>query len=293
MDDQKQALTRVLKDLQQSGPPPTDKKKQRKRVNSGAKGDGWENLVAKLFSRRFKRDFSKMPDSGARGTTGKLDPRAKEVLTSDIICPEGFVWTVECKKGYDIDLWSIYGCHLFKGRKKDVDLLEYFTSQALNEALSVNKKPIVIYRKDNRPAIAMLKIDTGGDEIFNCIKPEIYAVWDGWYIISLYELLKAPNELFFTPESCPEDIPVDWDQLEGKFNKVVNVDTQARKTWKKALLEVNVDGLGLRELMKMPEGHVMRQQTMPVPFESISIDEFIAKYKQIDENILKIKRLVK
>jgi hypothetical protein len=291
--EQKTSLNQVLQDLQASGPPPTDKKK-RKRVNSGAKGDGWENMVARLFSRRFNRDFSKMPDSGARGTTAKLDLRAKEVLTSDIICPEGFTWTVECKKGYDIDLWSVFGCHLFKGRKKDVDLIEYFTTQALTEALSVGKKPCVIYRKDNRPAVAMIKIDVGGDEVFKAIKPDIYAVWNGWYVISLYDLLQAPNELFFTPELCPQEIPANWDQPEGKAQKTCGSETiQARKTWKKALLELNVDGLGLRELMKMPQGHTMRQSIMPYPFEPITIDDFIVKYHQPDEALTKIKRLIK
>jgi hypothetical protein len=281
----------VLDNLQVNGPPPGDGVKKKRRVNSGSKGDGWENMVARLLTRRFEREFSKMPDSGARGTASKLDPRAKEVLTSDIICPEGFLWTLECKKGYDIDLWSVFTNHVFRGRKKDVDLIEYFTTQALNEARSVGKKPCVIYRKDNRPAVAMVHRNYGGDEVFNVLKPTIYLVWNEWYIISLYELLVCPNEMFFTPETCPAEVPVGWDKVGGS-SRVDDDKAKRRRVWMTALAQVNIDGLGIRELLKMPHGHAMRQNMMPEPFDPVTVDEFIAEYQQPDEAIKKVKRLI-
>lgn len=74
--------------------------KPKKRKNSRAKGNAFENKIAKQLNERFNTtDFSRTPGSGAFATTHKLPKHLQ--LHGDLITPQGFAFIVECKKGYN------------------------------------------------------------------------------------------------------------------------------------------------------------------------------------------------
>jgi len=74
--------------------------KKKKKVNSRAKGNRFENKVAKTLNERFNtKEFCRTPGSGAFATTHTLPEYLK--VYGDLITPEKFKYIIECKKGYD------------------------------------------------------------------------------------------------------------------------------------------------------------------------------------------------
>ena len=74
--------------------------KKKKKVNSRAKGNRFENKIAKILNERFNtKEFCRTPGSGAFATTHTLPEYLK--VYGDLITPEKFKYVIECKKGYD------------------------------------------------------------------------------------------------------------------------------------------------------------------------------------------------
>jgi hypothetical protein len=74
--------------------------KKKKKVNSRAKGNRFENKIAKILNERFDtKEFCRTPGSGAFATTHTLPEYLK--VYGDLITPEKFKYVIECKKGYD------------------------------------------------------------------------------------------------------------------------------------------------------------------------------------------------
>ena len=74
--------------------------KNKKKINSRAKGNRFENKVAKTLNDRFNtKEFCRTPGSGAFATTHSLPEYLK--VYGDLITPEKFKFIIECKKGYD------------------------------------------------------------------------------------------------------------------------------------------------------------------------------------------------
>jgi hypothetical protein len=74
--------------------------KSKKKINSRAKGNRFENKVAKTLNDRFNtKEFCRTPGSGAFATTHSLPEYLK--VYGDLITPEKFKFIIECKKGYD------------------------------------------------------------------------------------------------------------------------------------------------------------------------------------------------
>ena len=74
--------------------------KSKKKINSRAKGNRFENKVAKTLNDRFDtKEFCRTPGSGAFATTHSLPEYLK--VYGDLITPEKFKFIIECKKGYD------------------------------------------------------------------------------------------------------------------------------------------------------------------------------------------------
>tara|TARA_R100000426_G_scaffold28209_5_gene23601 strand:+ start:34962 stop:35483 length:522 start_codon:yes stop_codon:yes gene_type:complete len=74
--------------------------RKKKKVNSRAKGNRFENKIAKTLNNRFgTKEFCRTPGSGAFATTHKLPEYLK--VYGDLITPEKFKFIIECKKGYD------------------------------------------------------------------------------------------------------------------------------------------------------------------------------------------------
>ena len=74
--------------------------KKKKKLNSRAKGNRFENKIAKTLNDRFNtKEFCRTPGSGAFATTHKLPEYLK--VYGDLITPESFKFIIECKKGYN------------------------------------------------------------------------------------------------------------------------------------------------------------------------------------------------
>ena len=74
--------------------------KKKKKVNSRAKGNRFENKIARELNERFDtKEFCRTPGSGAFATTHTLPEYLK--VYGDLITPENFKFIIECKKGYN------------------------------------------------------------------------------------------------------------------------------------------------------------------------------------------------
>ena len=83
--------------------------------------------------------------SGARPKQVKLDSMATETLTGDLIVPEGFRFSVECKAvNKDVDLLA------------DSALLDKFLEQAAVDADSIGKMPLLCWKRNRKGWIVAL-----------------------------------------------------------------------------------------------------------------------------------------
>jgi Holliday junction resolvase len=121
--------------------------KKKKRKNSRAKGSTFERQIAKLFNDRFNTtEFSRSPGSGAFATTHDLPDYLK--IYGDLITPQNFNYCIECKKGYNKEnLYSLYNY--------SSDLWG-FLDQCLKDSEKCDKIPMVIFKQDRQPTLAIV-----------------------------------------------------------------------------------------------------------------------------------------
>ena len=121
--------------------------KKKKRKNSRAKGSTFERQIAKLFNDRFNTtEFSRSPGSGAFATTHDLPDYLK--IYGDLITPQNFKYCIECKKGYNKEnLYSLYNY--------SSDLWG-FLDQCLKDSEKCDKIPMVIFKQDRQPTLAIV-----------------------------------------------------------------------------------------------------------------------------------------
>jgi hypothetical protein len=160
-------------------------KTKKKKVNSKDKGQRGERDLCKVLADRFPTHtgFFRVVGSGNRWSHAELTEQAKSVMTGDLVCPEGFAFTIECKYGYaDIDL-----CYAFEGGHKEIDK---FLEQADKDADRVSKKPMLCWKKPRQPWLAFLKnmdVDT-----------DYKMYYRNWVVVSLADILRTqPDEFFF------------------------------------------------------------------------------------------------
>jgi len=158
-------------------------KKASKKRNGCQKGKRFEREIVKILTKRFGSGFSRSIGSGNRWSQiSNLPDHAKQTLTGDICCPQGFLWVFECKGGYsEIDVHSF-----FVGSKK----FDEFLSQAEEDASRLNKKPLVIWKKDRKEIVAAFR----DDDLFVEFQYKFY--YRNWIIVSLNELLKLNDKCF-------------------------------------------------------------------------------------------------
>ena len=121
--------------------------KKKKKVNSRTKGSSFERQIAKTFNDRFNTtEFSRSPGSGAFATTHTLPDYLK--IYGDLITPQNFKYCIECKKGYNKEnLYSLYNYSSdFWG----------FLDQCLKDSKKCDKIPMVIYKQDRQPTLAIV-----------------------------------------------------------------------------------------------------------------------------------------
>ena len=159
-------------------------RKEKKKVNSKDKGKRGERDLCAVFSERFsdKNGFFRVVGSGAHGHR-LMAEQAVQVLTADIVCPEGFKFSVECKYGYaDIDLCTCFD--------KGIKNLDDFLDQAEKDAVRVGKLPMLCWRKPRQNWLVFVKAASAPDGTYKLY----YRDWVG---MSLTELFKQPDSFFF------------------------------------------------------------------------------------------------
>jgi hypothetical protein len=165
--------------------------KKTKKINSSVKGKSNEREVVKILNQRFRDILSKNTDwglfsrtvgSGNRYSQASLSYYAKQVFSSDISCPPAFKFTIESKAGYDFDLFSV-----FLGNKE----LDSFLKQAAEDGEKSNKFPMVLWKKDRKPRLAIIHSDRMRRE-FECIMK-----YKNWTIVTFADLLLESDDFFF------------------------------------------------------------------------------------------------
>lgn len=172
------------------------KELSKKRKNSSKKGKRAENNLCHIFEKKFEMIFSRVPESGAMATRGRVKKSVESEVCGDIITPDNFKFVIESKKGYDLDIINFfYNEKMFSGKKTDKKTFESFLKQVEDDSKRANKEPMLIYYKDYRPPI----IATTYEKIID--KDKNYMVYfynsKSWFITSLYNILNVKNEKFF------------------------------------------------------------------------------------------------
>jgi len=158
-------------------------------INSIKKGKSFENQVCHIFKKHFRKEFSRVPSSGAIATTRKdqLYENAKEVLSGDIICPPKFRFSVECKSRKDFSLWELLG------DSKEIEWHEWF-KQARQDAQNSNRAPLVVVKYNNRKLLAFLSAELIMEIEQRNIK---HVQYEDFIVMLLDKLLKLPDNFFF------------------------------------------------------------------------------------------------
>jgi hypothetical protein len=139
--------------------------------------------------------------SGARPKQVKLDGHAAETFTGDLIVPEGFKFSVECK-----------------AVNKEVDFLDRsilfdrFLNQAAVDAASIGKIPLLCWKRNRRGWIAAVPMRAFRNVEY---RPSFCTLYLGWLICRLDTLLEADENGFWFEES-PTDAKIPTDQERQK-----------------------------------------------------------------------------
>lgn len=120
--------------------------KKKKKVNSRAKGNRFENKIAKMLNERFNtEEFCRSPGSGAFATTHKLPEYLK--IYGDLITPENFKFIIECKKGYNEEQIS----ELLNPKSTTLKMI----AQAHRDSQKSSRKFLLIIGQNRRDPIAI------------------------------------------------------------------------------------------------------------------------------------------
>jgi Holliday junction resolvase len=155
------------------------------RVNSKRKGSTFERKIAQMLNERFNTsEFCRTPGSGAFGSTHQLPQHL--IVHGDLITPQNFRYTIECKNGYDLELDDMF--------KTKSDFYK-FIEQAKNDARRVPGRDwMVIYKKNRRKEIVVVGAPLGSLKDFICIHGK-------YYCYLLKDVLALPESYWFIPTS--------------------------------------------------------------------------------------------
>ena len=158
-------------------------KAPKKRINSRSKGSSFERKICNLLNSTFEtKEFCRTPGSGAFATTHKLPEHLK--IHGDLITPEKFKFTIECKKGYNKENLS----SLFSSNSK----LAEFISQAKKDSIKANKPFLIIWQQDRTDILCIL------DKCFIPTYRDMkYLTYKEHIIVRLKDMLNASRGLWF------------------------------------------------------------------------------------------------
>jgi len=161
--------------------------KKKKKVNSRAKGNRFENKIAKMLNERFEtKEFCRTPGSGAFATTHTLPNYLK--VYGDLITPEKFKYIIECKKGYNEEQVS----DLFNIKSNICKMID----QAHRDSKKSSRKFLLLIGQDRREPIAItneMDLPTGKSYlkgVINKVEVTIFKLSDLLLIDDTYFFLK-------------------------------------------------------------------------------------------------------
>jgi Holliday junction resolvase len=114
-------------------------------VNGKKKGNAFEREIANKFSEEFNDTFKRVPMSG--GLVGGVNRKiveqglredAVEILAGDVISPEGFPFSIECKSYKDFEFHQV-----LQGENK---VLDEWIKQAEDDAKVSNKEMFLVMK---------------------------------------------------------------------------------------------------------------------------------------------------
>lgn len=172
-------------------------KSKPKKIKSGRKGKRVELDLIKRLNERFREaiagrpgcgSFSRSVGSGNRwGQRVHLSKAASDTYSGDIVCPEGFLFVLESKGGYnDIDL-----CTVFSGGQAELDS---FLKQVSDDSARCGRMPLLLWKKDRKPRLAFLKSSDLKGREFPCMLR-----YGQWTAISMEDLVSLEDDFFFSP----------------------------------------------------------------------------------------------
>jgi hypothetical protein len=157
--------------------------KKKKKVNSRAKGNRFENKIAKMLNERFKtKEFCRSPGSGAFATTHTLPEYLK--IYGDLITPERFKYVIEIKKGYNEERVS----ELLNPKSQIFNMI----AQAHRDSKKSSRKFLLIIGQDRRDPMAItneLGLPVSGSKIsgtFDDVDVEMFRLDDFLQIADAY-----------------------------------------------------------------------------------------------------------
>jgi Holliday junction resolvase len=123
---------------------------EKKRINSKRKGNAAELELAKILTKRFDLPFARVGvSSGARVKNTKLPDNAVNVMSGDMIIPDGFRFgTIEVKSRK----------HAINYRVEN-KALEDIIEQAENDAVLTGKPPLICIKANRHGWDVMIPVD--------------------------------------------------------------------------------------------------------------------------------------
>ncbi len=152
-------------------------------INGKKKGNRTELEFAKLLSKRFGKTFKRVPMSGAFSTANKgtgTSEIAMDVLSGDIIPPEGFKFSIEVKSRKEFNFWD-----MLNDGNCDIDS---WLSQSKEEGMISHKEPLLIIKINNKKPFVFFRRTLHEGKL--TYKEE-------WSVMRMDYFLNLPDSFFF------------------------------------------------------------------------------------------------
>jgi len=163
------------------------------RLHSQNKGKNFERQLCEILSQHFGEGFKRTPYSGSIfGKTNisrsvGMSEGVINTLTGDLMTPDGFPFSVECKAYQDLEFHR-----LLTGNCTKVDS---WTTQATQDATLSKKEMLVVFKLNNKGIFVCLNYDLIKD--FNL---DNYIKYKNFAIISLEKFLEMKNNINIVKE---------------------------------------------------------------------------------------------
>lgn len=164
-----------------------DNSNNKKKRNSTVKGKTAERELCKILTKKFGQEFTRTIGSGNRWSQiSNMPEHAKKTFTGDICTPEGFLFSLECKNGYEdkIDLGNLFS--------SDNKTLDKFVKQSIKESKDCNRLPLICWKRKRKSWVALLP-----SEYLKKYKFKTYLIYKDWMCVDLNSLLELDRKFFF------------------------------------------------------------------------------------------------